>query len=80
MKMNDLQKTLLQTYAGGEFAHIQRGEDLRDCGDGLLKFLFEELDNDCYAEAERLGVAAQQLACKRLGTAMGNVLDVLVAL
>lgn len=66
MKLNALQSTLLATYAGGEYKNIQRSEDLRDCGDTLLQFLFAELDQDCYDESRDTGIPVMIVASKRL--------------
>lgn len=80
MKLNDLQKKLLATYKGGEFAHIQRGEDLRNCGDALLLYLFNELGNDCFAEAREKSMLPQTLAIERLHRAAAHILDVIAVL
>lgn len=80
MKMNDLQKKLLATYEGGDYAHIQRGEDLRNCGDTLLQFLFAELDDDVFKEAAERGEPPETVAARRLNRAAIQIMDVLTAL
>jgi len=66
MKVNALQQTLLDTYAGGEYKDMQRSEDLRDCGDTLLRFLFSELDEACYNESASTGIPVLIIASNRL--------------
>jgi hypothetical protein len=73
MRINELQRVLLDTYADGEFAHLKRSEDLRECGDGLLKFLFYELDEDCSLEAEDRALDAVAVATQRLLTAVAQI-------
>lgn len=47
------QHTALQTYAGGDFAHLTDSDNIQDelrhCGDGLLRYIFAELSEreDC---------------------------------
>lgn len=46
---NQIQEKILKDYQGGEFSHLCESdatyEDLENCGDGLLVFVINELDN-----------------------------------
>lgn len=69
MKPNGMQQVLMKEYEGGAFADLKRGEDLRNCGDSLFQFLYEELGDDCILEAKDAGVPAATLAAQRLNNA-----------
>ena len=73
MKPNTLQRILMNTYKNGEFAHLKRNEDLRECGDMLFKFLYHELDDDVILEARERGLNPALLAVRRLNTALSDI-------
>jgi hypothetical protein len=73
MKPNTLQRILMDTYRGGEFAHLKRGEDLRECGDTLFTFLYYELDDDVILSAKARGISPALLAVQRLNTALSDI-------
>lgn len=41
--LNEQQKTVLQSYCGGDFSFISTDKELDDCGDGLLAFIVREV-------------------------------------
>lgn len=47
MALNPYQRLAADTYAGGEFSHIQHEDEATDVGDTLFLFLIRELDDDC---------------------------------
>lgn len=73
MKPNTLQRLLLSTYRGGQFAHLQRGEDLRTCGDALFIALYNELGDEVILDARRRGMDAGQLAVQRLNGMIAEI-------
>lgn len=73
MKPNTLQRILMDTYQNGEFAHLQRNEDLRECGDMLFKTLYYELDDDVILEARDRGLDPALLAVQRLNTLLSDI-------
>lgn len=46
---NEYQKLAAKHYCGGEMSHVQDDEDVRNCGDGLFRFIMVELSDteDC---------------------------------
>ena len=80
MKPNTLQRILMNTYCNGEFAHLKRGEDLRECGDMLFKFLYHELDDDVILDAKARGISPALLAVQRLNTALSDIGHVIGAI
>jgi len=55
--MNNWQKRLVETYGGGDYAHVTTLEEAKDVGDTLFTFLFIELSESegCDSEDEALG-------------------------
>lgn len=73
MKINDLQRVLLNTYEGGRWAHIMRSDDYRDCDDMLFKAAFEQLGDDCIIEAHDKGLPVAVIAGARLGRMIASL-------
>lgn len=44
--LNEFQRRVAETYAHGEFSHVQTLEETRNCGDGLFRFLMHEAGDD----------------------------------
>ena len=82
MKANNLQLALFKTYNNGEYAGIQRGEDLRTAlsGDTLFRFLFNELDDDCLAEAASTESIPGDVGRARLLRAISEISEVAASL
>ncbi len=68
------QHRALSTYAGGDFAHLADSDclhqELRHCGDGLLRFIFAEL-------SEREDCGSIEDAIRRMQTARNDISTVI---
>lgn len=79
--MNEFQRALLARYADGEYAGIiNSAADLPGCGDTLLSFLFNELDDDLLLEAQDQGIEPKELAMQRLTRAANQITEVIFQL
>jgi len=73
MKPNTLQRLLLSTYRGGQFAYLQRSEDLRTCGDELFITLYNQLGDEVILDARRRGMDPGALAVQRLNGMVAEI-------
>jgi hypothetical protein len=73
MRPNTLQQILMNTYRGGQFAHLKRGEDLRTCGDEIFIGLYNTLDDSVILDAKRRGIDPALLATQRLNGVLSEI-------
>jgi hypothetical protein len=67
MKLDPIQRFVVNNYEDGEFSYIESLKEARDCGDSLLLFLLRELSvaQDCCdldTATTRLDMAIAQLS------------------
>lgn len=65
---NKAQQIVLQTYGGGDYAHIDNIKGCRNVGDGLFTFLMTELSDDESCDT-------LEIAINRVTTASNQLLD-----
>lgn len=63
------QRIAAETYAAGDFSHVERLEDCRDIGDTLFTFVMIELD-------PKEGCESQAEAIRRIDNAIAELEDV----
>lgn len=73
MKPNTLQLRLMQTYRGGQFANLKRGEDLRACGDDIFLGLYHALDDHVILDARHRNMDPALLAVQRLNGVLSEI-------
>ena len=71
-EFNKTQQIIADSYAGGEFSHLNDADRVDDCGDGLFAFLMRETaDPECDSVEE---------GARRLRQAVGDISGCLHAL